>query len=87
MAGIATPHASQKHTLVFVQPEIERRWEVVMEGHLRSVRFADRERALSYAQIWAAVNRPSTVLVYGARGDVEHEWTFDVGGRFKARAQ
>ncbi len=77
MKAHAALSASQRHTLVYVQPGAGQRWEVVMEGRAKSARFADRDRALSYAQIWAAVNRPSTVLVYSTGGDIQREWTFD----------
>lgn len=83
MKAHAALNAIQRHTLVYVQPGAGQRWEVVMEGRAKSARFADRDRALSYAQIWAAVNRPSTVLVYSAGGDIQREWSFDaVTGRY-----
>ena len=83
MKAQAALNAIQRHTLVYVQPSGGQRWEVVMEGRAQPARFSDRDRALSYAQIWAAVNRPSTVLVYSAGGDVQREWSFDaVSGRY-----
>lgn len=66
---------------VFVRPGVRERWEVLMEGRAQRSRFMDRDLALSYAQIWAAVNRPSTVLAYGAEGTLENDWIFDRGGR------
>lgn len=82
MAGAIAPHVIQQHTLVYVQPGPGQRWEVVMEGRVKPVQFADRDRALSYAQIWASVNRPSTVLVCEAGGNVHREWTFDAAGQY-----
>lgn len=72
----------EQHTLVSVQPVAGPRWQVVMEGRPKSAQFSDRERALSYAQIWAAVNRPSTVVVYSASGAIQEEWRFAAAARF-----
>jgi len=77
MAGITAPQGAQQHTVVFVQPQAENQWEVVVEGRSKTVRFSDRERALSYAQIWAAVNRPCTVFAYGEAGRIQGEWNFE----------
>jgi hypothetical protein len=63
-------------TVVRVQSAARHRWEVAVEHRERSQFFTDRELALSYAQIWASVNRPSTVRVYGRSGTIEHEWAF-----------
>lgn len=71
-AQIRTP----RDTLVFVQPSIEQRWEVLLEGRVKSHHFSDRSLALNYAKIWASVNRPSKVRVSGPGGVVEHEWLF-----------
>ena len=85
MKAHAVLNAIQRHTLVYVQPGVGERWDVVMEGRAKSARFTDRDRALSYAQIWAAVNRPSTVLVYSTGGDVQREWTFDaIRGHYRS---
>jgi len=70
------PHAAPRHSLVFVQPSVQQRWEVVLEGHVKSHQFADRSLALRYAKMWAAVNRPSTVRVSDAGGSSNHEWIF-----------
>jgi hypothetical protein len=72
----------QRHTLVYVQPGVGKRWEVVIEGRTNAPQFADRDRALSYAHIWAAVNRPSTVMVYTTDGGVHRACAFDAAGRY-----
>src|SRR5262245_32712239 len=61
--------------MVSVQPSVGR-WQVIMEGRAKRAEFSDRERAVSYAQIWAAVNRPSRVVVYSAAGAIQEEWKF-----------
>ncbi len=78
MTGFQGGRAYQR---VFVRPGGRARWEVRVESRAQRSQFLDRDLALSYAQIWAAVNRPSTVLVYGAAGRLENEWTFDPGSR------
>lgn len=75
-------NAIQRHTLVSVHPTTGKRWQVIVEGRARAAQFSDRERALSYAQIWAAVNRPSTVVVYSASGATQEEWRFAGAARF-----
>jgi len=65
-----------KHTLVLVQPGVQRRWEVLLEGYVKSPQFSDRCLALSYAKMWASVNRPSKIRVSNLAGNVEHEWEF-----------
>ena len=62
--------------IVLVQSAQQHRWEVAVGHGKASQFFADRELALSYAQIWALVNRPSMVRVYGTSGTIEHEWAF-----------
>lgn len=79
MARITTSRAGQKHTRVRVLPGIREGWQVVMDGHLKPSHFTDRYLALNYAQIWAAINRPSTVLVYATGGSLDNEWTFGGG--------
>ncbi len=77
MQASATRGVRRQPTYVFVQSGLRDRWEVTVTSRQRSQRFADRELALSYAQIWASVNRPSMVRVYGASGAIEHEWAFN----------
>jgi hypothetical protein len=70
-------HAARRQpVIVLVQSAQRHRWEVAVGHGKTSQFFADRELALSYAQIWASVNRPSMVRVYGASGTIEHEWAF-----------
>jgi len=71
-----------QHTLVCVQPGAGERWEVVVEGRAKSAQFSDRDRAVSYAQIWAAVNRPSKVVVYSSTGRIQQELAFNATGRY-----
>jgi hypothetical protein len=82
MKANLTLNGIQPHTLVAVQPGLDERWEVIMEGRAKPALFGNRERALSYAQIWAAVNRPSTVVMYSATGRVQQEWSFDGATRY-----
>ena len=76
MQTSGTQAARRQPVLVLVQSTQEHRWKVAVGHGKTSQFFADRELALSYAQIWASVNRPSMVRVYGATGTVEHEWAF-----------
>jgi hypothetical protein len=76
MARITTSHAWQKHLRVLVLPGSTECWQVVIEGHVKPSHFTDQNLALNYAQLWAASNCPSTVLVYGAGGSLEDERTF-----------
>ena len=76
MQTSGTQAARRQPVVVLVQSIQERRWEVAVGHGKTSQFFADRELALSYAQIWASVNRPSMVRVYGTRGTIEHEWAF-----------
>ena len=76
MQAVAMKGVSRRPTLVSVQAGSRQRWEVVVEQRERPQFFNDRDLALSYAQIWASVHRPSTVRVYGSAGAVEREWQF-----------
>jgi hypothetical protein len=76
MQTSATQAARRQPVIVLVQSAQQYRWEVAVGRGKRSQFFPDRELALSYAQIWASVNRPSMVRVYGTRGTIEHEWAF-----------
>lgn len=76
MQTSSTLAARRQPVIVLVQSAQRHRWEVAVGHGKTSQYFADRELALSYAQIWASVNRPSMVRVYGASGTIEHEWAF-----------
>jgi hypothetical protein len=76
MQTSSTQAARRRPVLVIVQSAQRHRWEVAVEHRETSQFFTDRDLALSYAQIWASVNRPSMVRVYGTSGTVEHEWAF-----------
>jgi len=65
-----------KLTLVVVKRGLSHAWEVTTVGGGRPQSFADLELAVGYAQIWAAIHRPSTVRVLAERGTIEAEWSF-----------
>src|SRR5262245_1923166 len=50
--------ATRRHALVFVQPSVQDRWEVVLEDGIKAHQFSERSLALNYAKMWASVNRP-----------------------------
>ena len=76
MQTSATQAARRQPIMVLVQSAQRHRWEVAVGHGKTSQFFHNRDLALSYAQIWASVNRPSMVRVYGTSGTVEHEWAF-----------
>ena len=76
MQTSATQAARRQPIMVLVQSAQRHRWEVAVGHGKTSQFFPNRDLALSYAQIWASVNRPSMVRVYGTSGTVEHEWAF-----------
>ena len=78
---MATSHASQgeggKPSIVIVQRGLNQEWEVTPLGQPRPQAFSDLELAVGYAQIWAAIHRPSTVWVLADGGGIEEEWSFN----------
>jgi hypothetical protein len=76
MEAVAALVGRSKQTLIFVQPGVQQRWEVLLEGGVKPQHFSDRSLALNYAKIWASVNRPSKIQVNGPTGNLEHEWVF-----------
>ncbi len=76
MQTSATQAARRQPIMVLVQSAQRHRWEVAVGHGKTSQFFPNRDLALSYAQIWASVNRPSMVRVYGTSGTIEHEWAF-----------
>jgi hypothetical protein len=65
-----------KPTIVVVHHGLNHEWEVTPLRHGRPQSFPDLEIAVSYAQLWAAIHRPSTVRVLADDGEIEEEWSF-----------
>ena len=61
---------------ILVRSRAKHWWEVAMTGVEKPHRFVDRRLAVSYAKMWAAANRPSTVRVMTPDGQLEREWNF-----------
>ena len=63
--------------IVLVHPGVSSEWEVAAVGQATPQSFADFDLAVSYAQLWAAMHRPSTVRVLADDGVTEQEWSFN----------
>jgi hypothetical protein len=68
---------SRGHIIVLVHPGLSRQWEVAAVGQATPQSFADLDLAVSYAQLWAAMHRPSTVRILADDGVTEQEWSFN----------
>ena len=77
---MATFHAdlrdSVKSTVVVVRRGLSHEWQVTPVGRARPQSFPDLDLAVGYAQLWAAIHRPSTVRVLADGGEIEDEWSF-----------
>ena len=62
--------------IVVVHPGLSGEWEVAAVGQATPQSFADSDLAVGYAQLWAAMHRPSTVRVLAEDGLIEQEWSF-----------
>jgi hypothetical protein len=69
--------AAWKPTIVVVHRGLSHEWEVTPVGQSRPQSFSDLELAVGYAQLWAAIHRPSTVRVLANGGEIEEEWSFN----------
>jgi hypothetical protein len=67
----------EKPTIVVVHRGLSHEWEVTPVGQSRPQSFSDLELAVGYAQLWAAIHRPSTVRVLANGGEIEEEWSFN----------
>jgi hypothetical protein len=67
---------SVRSTVVVVQRGPRYEWQVTPVGRARAQRFSDLDLAVGYAQLWAAIHRPSTVRVLADGGEIEDEWSF-----------
>jgi uncharacterized protein (DUF2126 family) len=65
-----------KPTVVVVHRGLSHEWKVTPVGQSKPQTFSDLELAVGYAQIWAAIHRPSTVRVLADGGWIEEEWSF-----------
>jgi hypothetical protein len=65
-----------KPTIVVVHRGLSHEWQVTPLGQSRPQTFSDLEIAVGYAQLWAAIHRPSTVRVLADGGGIEEEWSF-----------
>lgn len=78
---MAQPQANRaeggKPTIVVVHRGLSHEWEVTPVGQSRPQSFSDLEFALGYAQLWAAIHRPSTVRVVADDGGIDEEWSFN----------
>jgi hypothetical protein len=68
---------SGKPTIVVVERGLSHEWEVTPVGRARPQSFSELELAVGYAQIWAAIHRPSTVRILADGGGIEEEWSFN----------
>lgn len=66
-----------KPTIVVVRRGLSHEWKVTPLGQSRPQAFSELELAVGYAQLWAAIHRPSTVRVLADGGGVEEEWSFN----------
>ena len=66
-----------KPTIVVVHRRLSHEWEVTPVGRARPQSFSELELAVGYAQIWAAIHRPSTVRILADGGGIEEEWSFN----------
>jgi hypothetical protein len=78
---MAQSHANravaEKPTLIVVHPGSRRKWEVTPGDQARPQSFSELELAVSYAQLWGAIHRPSIVTVIANDGGVKQEWWFN----------
>jgi hypothetical protein len=78
---MAQPQANRaegaRPTIVVVHRGLSHEWEVTPVGQSRPQSFSDLELAVGYAQLWAAIHRPSTVRVLADGGGIEGEWSFN----------
>ena len=63
-----------------VYPDWRDGWSVLREGDVDPLHFTDRESAIGYARCLATANRPSTLKVETAYGQVESGIRFDRDG-------
>lgn len=63
-----------------VYPDRRVGWSVLREGDSDPLHFEDREAAIGYARCLATANRPSTLKVETAYGQVESGLLFDRDG-------
>jgi hypothetical protein len=75
--SIANRVVAEKPTLVVVHPGPRHKWEVRPGDQARPQFFAELELAVSYAQLWGAIHRPSIVTVVANDGGIEQEWQFN----------
>ena len=68
---------SREHIIVLVHPGLSSEWEVAAVGQATPQSFADLDLAVSYAQLWAAMHRPSIVRVLADGGVTKQEWSFN----------
>jgi hypothetical protein len=77
---MAHTHANRavagKLTIVVVHHGIRHKWEVTPGGQAKPQSFSELELAVSYAQLWGAIHRPSIVTVLADDGGIEQEWSF-----------
>ena len=73
---IPPTRANSTGHIVVVHPGLSSEWEVAAVGKATPQSFADLDLAVSYAQLWAAMHRPSTVRVLADNGLIEQEWSF-----------
>ena len=69
--------AGKRPTIVIVQRGLSQEWKVTPVGRSRPQSFSALGPAISYAQLWGAIHRPSIIRVLADGGRIEDEWSFN----------
>ena len=70
-----------ENKVVTVKPGLRQEWLVAIEGRAADLAFSTRQLAVDFARAYAKLRRAGTLLVFNAKGVLEHEEKIDLSSQ------